>query len=215
MNFQIFCENKLISKIVILGNFQVPVKSYNINAILKGIREKDSKVLYYIYQESYPAIKKHIINNSGNKQDAKDIFQDAIVIIYNKSNKSDFNLDCDFSTYLYSVCKLLWLKELKKKRDEKSNMQELEELQKYQDDIIGSDVVSDKYAIYYRHINKLNYDCKKVLRLFYDGVNAKEIANIMGYKNEHIARSKKFKCKEKLLKWIRKDPNFQSRNKND
>ena len=193
----------------------MPVKSYTINAILKGIREKDNKVLYYIYQESYPAIKKHIVNNSGNAQDAKDIFQDAVVIIYNKSNKNDFNLDCGFSTYLYSICKILWLKELKKKKNEKSNIKELEELQKYQDDIIGSDGVSEKYAIYHKYINKLDYDCRKVLRLFYDGVKVKEIANIMGYRNEHIARSKKFKCKEKLLKWIRKDPDYQSGNNND
>jgi len=124
-------------------------------------------------------------------------------------------LDCDFSTYLYSICKLLWIKALREKRNEKSNIKELEELQKYQDDIIGSDVVSDKYAIYYKYIDKLDYDCRKVLRLFYDGVNAKEIANIMGYKNENSARSKKFKCKEKLLKWIRKDPNFRRGKNND
>ncbi len=192
----------------------MPVKSYTINAILKGVREKDNKVLYYIYQESYPAIKKHIVNNSGNAEDAKDIFQDAIVIIYNKSNKSDFILDCDFSTYLYSICKVLWWMELKKKKDEKSNMKELEELQKYQDDIIGSDGVSEKYSIYHKYINKLDYDCQKVLRLFYDGVRAKEIADIMGYENEQIARSKKYKCKEKILKWIRKDPNFKRRNGN-
>ncbi len=193
----------------------MPVKLYTINAILKGIREKDNKVLYYIYQESYPAIKKHIINNSGNAQDAKDIFQDAIVIIYNKSKTNDFNLDCDFSTYLYSICKLLWLQELKKKKEEKSNIRELEELQKYQDNIIGSDGESEKYAIYYKYINNLDYDCRKILRLFYDGIKIKEIADIMGYNNEHIARSKKYKCKEKLLKWIRKDPNFQNRNEND
>ena len=191
------------------------MKSYTINAILKGIREKDNKVLHYIYQESYPAIKKHIVNNSGNTQDAKDVFQDAIVIIYDKSKKNEFNLDCDFSTYLYSVCKILWLKELRKKKDEKTNNKELEELLNYQDDIIGSGGVSEKYATYYKYIKKLDYDCRKVLSLFYDGVKVKEIANIMGYKNEHIARSKKFKCKEKLLKWIRKDPNFNSRNNND
>lgn len=191
------------------------MKSYTINAILKGIREKDNKVLHYIYQESYPVIKKHIVNNSGNAHDAKDIFQDAIVIIYSKSKKNDFTLDCDFSTYLYSVCKLLWLKELKKKKNEKTNNKELEELLNYQDDIIGSGGVSEKYAIYYKYIKKLDYDCQKVLRLFYDGVKVKEIADIMGYKDEHIARSKKFKCKEKLLKWIRKDPNFQNRVNND
>ncbi len=191
------------------------MKSYTINAILKGIRERDNKVLYYIYQESYPAIKKHIVNNSGNAHDAKDIFQDAIVIIYDKSKKNEFNLDCDFSTYLYSVCKLLWLKELKKKKDEKTNIKELEGLLNYQDDITGSDGVSEKYAIYYKYIKKLDYDCQKVLRLFYDEVKVEEIANIMGFKNEHIARSKKFKCKEKLLKWIRKDPDFQSGNNNN
>lgn len=185
------------------------MKSYSIKAILRGIREKDNNVLHYVYQENYPAIKKHIINNNGNDQDAKDIFQDAIVIVYYKTKEDNFSLNCDFSTYLYSICKLLWLKELRNKRDINVIDSEIEELLSYKVVDLEDDVISDRYSVYHKHIKELSYDCQKVLRMFYDGVELKEIAKIMGYKNEHIVRSKKFRCKERLMKLIKKDPNFK------
>lgn len=190
------------------------MKSYTIDAILKGVREKDNKVLHYIYQENYPAIKKHIIDNNGYPQDAKDIFQDAIVIIYEQSKKRELDLDCSFSTYLYSICKILWLRELKKKRKERTDKIELEDFLNVQD-IIGSYDETERYANYHKHIINLGYNCQKILRLFYDGVPLKEIARIMGYKNEDIVKSKKFTCKEKLLKWIRNDPDLQNRRKGE
>lgn len=185
------------------------MKSYSIKAILRGIREKDNNVLHYVYKENFPAIKKHIINNSGNDQDAKDIFQDAIVIVYNKTKEDDFSLNCDFSTYLYSICKLLWLKELRENKDLHTDEKEIEKLLSYQNVNHEDNVIYDRYSVYHKYIKKLGYDCQKVLRLFYDGVSPKEIAKIMGYKNEHIIRSKKFRCKERLMKWIKNDPNFK------
>ncbi|MEO7490643.1 MAG: hypothetical protein ABIU77_26235 [Ferruginibacter sp.] len=38
----------------------------------------------------YPAVKKYIIANSGTKEDAEDIFQDALVVLYKKAHDADF-----------------------------------------------------------------------------------------------------------------------------
>lgn len=62
-----------------------------------------------------PVVKKFVLKNNGTRQEAEDIFQEGLVIFCNKINKTDFLLTCSINTYLYSVCKLLWLDELKRK----------------------------------------------------------------------------------------------------
>src|SRR6516225_9821011 len=53
-----------------------------------------------------------ILNNNGNREDAKDIFQEAIIVLYEKSKSDSFQLSCLIKTYVYSVSRRLWLKRL-------------------------------------------------------------------------------------------------------
>ena len=53
-----------------------------------------------------------ILNNSGTSDDAKDIFQEAMIVLYEKVRSGSFELNCQIKTYVYSVCRRLWLKRL-------------------------------------------------------------------------------------------------------
>ena len=55
---------------------------YNVEEILEGIRRNDIKILQYVYRTFYSYIKYFIISNSGNDDDARDIFQEALVVVY-------------------------------------------------------------------------------------------------------------------------------------
>ncbi len=80
--------------------------------LLNGIRRNDTIVLQYIYKNFYSKINFFIKKNSGDDDDANDIFQEAIIIIFRKLKANELVLDCTFETYLYSVCRFLWLKQL-------------------------------------------------------------------------------------------------------
>lgn len=86
--------------------------------IIEGIRQKDSKVISYIYKSCYPTISHLIHSNAGNAEDVQDVFQDAMVVLYKKLKEDDFDLYCAFGTYLYSICKRLWLKKLTTRQKE-------------------------------------------------------------------------------------------------
>ena len=57
---------------------------YNDEAIIAGLKGRDILVINYIYKQAYPQIRYLVITNSGSKMDAEDLFQDALVVIYQK-----------------------------------------------------------------------------------------------------------------------------------
>jgi len=175
--------------------------------LLNGIRRNDTIVLQYIYKNFYSNINFFIKKNSGDDDDANDIFQEAIIIIYRKLKADEFVLDCSFETYLYSVCRFLWLKQLEKRKIEK---EKIKDNQEYHDDIYDDSLekvvdLNERYRLYQKHFTNLGKDCQKVLQLYFDKVPLKNIAQIMGFKSEKYAKKRKFKCKEYLIKSIKQD----------
>ena len=73
--------------------------------LLNGILRNDTIVLQFIYKNFYSKINFFIKKNNGDDDDANDVFQEAIIIIYRKLKANDLVLDCSFETYLYSVCR--------------------------------------------------------------------------------------------------------------
>jgi len=175
--------------------------------LLNGILRNDTIILQHIYKNFYSSINFFIKKNSGDDDDANDIFQEAIIIIYRKLKANDLVLDCTFETYLYSVCRFLWLKQLDKRRLEKEKIKDNHE---YNDDIYddGLEKVADlneRYRLYQKHFANLGSDCQKILQLYFDKVPLRNIAQIMGFKSEKYAKKRKFKCNEYLIKSIKQD----------
>jgi len=187
------------------------MKYYSNDKIIKGILKNNDSVLHYIYNEYYPEINLYILKNNGIEEDANDVFQEGLIILYRKIKKNQFFLKCSFGTYLYSVCRLLWLKQL---REKKTRFMVKEKLPIYLKDKKNQDLIdtiekNERYGLYQKYFLKLGKDCQKTLQLFLDNVPLKNIAKQMGYKNEKYAKKKKYKCKETLIKNIKQDKKFK------
>ncbi|MBC7773999.1 MAG: sigma-70 family RNA polymerase sigma factor [Phycisphaerae bacterium] len=74
-------------------------------AILSG----DRITLRRLYEQQLPVIRSIIRHYGGSEADAKDIFQDAVLLVYQKARQPDFQLSSKFSVYFYGVCRNLWL----------------------------------------------------------------------------------------------------------
>lgn len=179
--------------------------------LLNGILRNDTIALQYIYKNFYSKINFFIKKNNGDDDDANDVFQEAIIIIYRKLKANDLVLDCTFETYLYSVCRFLWLKQLEKRKMEKEKIKDNHE---YNDDLYDDGLekvvdLNDRYKLYQKHFANLGKDCQKVLQLYFDKVPLKSIAQMMGFKSEKYAKKRKFKCKEYLIKSIKQDLEYK------
>ena len=183
---------------------------FSANEIIQGLKNKDTKVLDFIYENFFYQIKVFITKNKGTEEDARDIYQDALLVIFQKLIKEEIALSCSFNTYLYSVCRLLWLKQLERKRQNKTVTEDAGIYIELDNSVLQMFDTNERYSIYQEHFKKLSFSCQKVLELFLAGIPLKEIANILGFKSEIYARKRKHMCKEKLVESIKTDPRYKT-----
>ncbi|MGM0475388.1 MAG: RNA polymerase sigma factor [Bacteroidota bacterium] len=180
--------------------------------IITGLKKRDNRVLQYIYKNSFNPVKQLILHNAGSENDAEDIFQEALIIIFRKlKNGSGIDLTASFNTYIYSISRLLWLKHLRKiKRIEIDPLnRDMEERIEFEE----PSPVQDKdlrMAIYQRTLMKIPEDCQKILRLTAQDITSKEIANQLGFRSEGYVRKRRHFCKEYLISKIREDADYQA-----
>lgn len=180
--------------------------------IIAGLRKRDNRVLQYIYKNTFSQVRQLIVNNAGSENDAEDIFQEAMIIIFKKSKEEEeFELTAAFNTYIYSISRLLWLKHL---RDIKKI--EIDPLNRDHEERIEFEEpspVQDKdlrQAIYQRTLQLIPEDCQKILRLTGQDITSKEIARQLGFRSENYVRKRRHFCKEFLINKIKEDPEYQA-----
>jgi RNA polymerase sigma factor (sigma-70 family) len=182
-----------------------------LNKLLKGLKVRDHKTLNTIYKEYYPRVLGYVVGRGGNDDDAKDIFQESIIIIYKHLNNGQFEIEQEFGSYLVGIAKKLWLKHLRTNDIHERFVQQsnIEEIEDHPSEVELENEV--ELQLIRKHILNLGEDCRKVLMWSAEGFTNEEIAVKMNYKSEKTVRSKKYKCKSTLLEMIKKDPKFNSR----
>lgn len=182
------------------------MSEFSDSTLIDGLKNNDFKILDAIYANNLSKVTKMIIQNNGSSDDARDVFQEAIVVLFKRLKEPDFKINSSFSNYLYGICKFIWLRQLKKKHRTEVTLSN-EEVLKGDVSIEKEIFKTEQRQFYKEKFSELGEDCQQVLQLFFDGKPLREIGRLMDYTNDYIKR-KKYKCKEKLAKLIKDDPRF-------
>jgi RNA polymerase sigma factor (sigma-70 family) len=179
-------------------------KKISDKSLVEGVLNQDDKTLNWLYDNYFQTVKNHVIKNSGTSDDASDVFQDSIIILYSQIRDNSLNLTTDLKGYFFGIARNIWSSHLRKKKD-------TEELDTDQiadsDESDSSDLLFER--IISRAFQKLKPDMQEILNLYSDGKSYEEIAVKMNLKNETYARRKKYLGKEALLEIVREDPEYQ------
>ena len=176
--------------------------------LIDGIKNKDSKTLNFLYKKYFSLVRSFVLNNNGTTDDAKDVFQEAVIAIFRYSQNENFELKCSFETFLYSICRTIWLNNLRNQRVHLTKINEISEFIIFSSSTNEMIEESLEYKLYQKHFQRLSEECKKLLQLFFDKVSYAEIAKLLGYSSVGFVKKKKFNCKEFLMKSIKNDPEF-------
>ncbi len=170
--------------------------------IIKGIIEGKNIALEILYKQNFSTILQFILGNNGSEQEAKDIYQEAIIVFYNKIRNTSFKLECKIKTYLYSVCRRLWLNELKNKKLNAGGITEYDNFTIFNNNQENDFLLKEKQLnIMYESLAILGEPCKTILYDFYIGkINMQQVAKKMGYTNTDNAKNQKYKCLQRLKK---------------
>ena len=82
------------------------------DALIAAIRSGDERALAHLYRLHWPMVSHFVLQNSGSEDDAQDIYQEGVMVFYEKVRDGSLELSCQIKTYLYAVCRRLWLKRL-------------------------------------------------------------------------------------------------------
>ncbi len=170
--------------------------------LIKGLAVNDKSAIETIYTDNYGIIQSLVLNNNGSEDDAKDIFQEALIVLYEKAKSGGFELNCQVKTYLYSVSKRLWLKKLQKNSRYELQSNGLEETTVYVEEDIGAhEKRNGEFGMMEHAMANIGEPCKSLLEAYYiHKQNMQEIAKAFGYTNADNAKNQKYKCLIRLRK---------------
>lgn len=171
---------------------------------IDGLRMNSNEVLTALYKKYYNIVLKLIVSNNGSADEAQDIYQETIIVVFENVRKPEFELNCQLQTYIYSIAKRLWLKQLKKngktflfKEDEENEVADvsgdLNDHVKKEEDILK---MNQSMAL-------LGEPCNTIINDFYVlKLSMDEIAEKFGYTNSDNAKTQKYKCLQRLKKYF-------------
>jgi len=169
--------------------------------LLEGLALNDRAVIEGIYRDNYPMIQAFILNNNGNADEARDIFQEAMIVLFEKAVSGSLELHCQLKTYIYSVCRRLWLKRLQQMQRLSSLAENSEESVPVEEELELHEKHNTDYLIMETALGKIGEPCKSLLDAYYiQKKNMQEIAADFGYTNADNAKTQKYKCLVRLRK---------------
>ncbi len=178
-------------------------------AYLKALLSNDSNGIMKIYKAVFPKVRKFVLQNKGQQQDAEDIFQKALLQIMIRYQKEPFEIKSSFEAYVFTACKNLWRRALNSSKN-KVTKTEVVELLSEERDLALSVLEQKRWELFTEKLDMLSENCKKVLSLFFSNETYASIVKKMGYNSETVARQRVFKCKSKLAEMIKKDNDYNS-----
>lgn len=172
------------------------------NELLRGLAVHNPESVEAIYRECFSVIQAYIIKNNGFADDARDIFQEAMIVLFENAQSASFELTCSIKTYLYSVCRRLWLKKVQKeKRLNATSLDVLSETISVEEELEVHQKRDENLSLLETSLGKIGEPCKSLLRAFYiEKKSMPEIASDFGYTNADNAKTQKYKCLVRLKK---------------
>lgn len=167
--------------------------------LIRNLTSGDTNAYKQMYTQYYLMVEYLIIKNSGTKEDAKDIFQDAIIVVLEKSKAPGFKLTASLKTYIYSVARNIWFTKMRK-GDRNYRFNDFEDYKDAEvDDIATKKLEEKQYTLIENSIDQMGDPCKTILINFYYFKNSMiEIAKSLGYESADHAKSQKYKCMKRL-----------------
>ncbi|MCB0766328.1 MAG: sigma-70 family RNA polymerase sigma factor [Flavobacteriales bacterium] len=162
----------------------------------EGLRRNDVKTLSGLYAKHFPTVRGYVLQNSGTEDDAQDIFQESITVLWLSVKEGRIVPEADPGGFIYRVAKNKWLDVIRSAAHRKMKVVQSERIVDRTDEV---DADIEERIVRLRGVyDKLDDKCRQVLDQFY--FERKDLATIatgMGVEEDSI-RTIKYRCMMKL-----------------
>jgi RNA polymerase sigma factor (sigma-70 family) len=170
------------------------------DSLIESLRAGETSAYEWIYKKQYPAIARFVQRNHGNEGDAEDLFQESVLVLYQKITAPDFQLTSTLKTFLFAIAKNIWLKKL---RDDKLVTISDDQLLSLQDSYDFASPEPSSEEVQHERLNawmaRITGHCQRVIRsIYFSHEPMDHLMVTMGWKNRHTAVNQKYKCIQQL-----------------
>ena len=178
---------------------------------IEGLANNNSAVIQSIYKKFVPKVVSYIRNNSGDEDQAQDVVQEVLILLFNQAKAKKLELTCPFDAYFFLLCKRKWLNELKKSANKGVTLQEdyTSTTESTQVMLTETELFDEKQELFDLMFQKLGDKCKEVLQLSFSLQSMEEVAEKLHVTYGYV-RKKKSLCTGQLTQWIRETNRFKS-----
>ena len=167
---------------------------------------ENDRALQHLYTRHYRMIEQLVVKNSGGKEEAADIFQDALISFYNQIKQKDLQLTCAISTYLYSISRNLWLRKIRN-RGRETPLQDFHEHVETDENSLQSIIQNERSETIADLLGDMGEECQQILLCYYyERLRMREIKDRFGYSSEQVVKNKKSKFMKKLREKVLTNP---------
>jgi RNA polymerase sigma factor (sigma-70 family) len=178
---------------------------------IEGLANNDSVVIQSIYKKFVPKVVSYIRNNSGDEDQAQDVIQEVLILLFNQAKTQQLQLTCPFDAYFFLLCKRRWLNEIKKSSNKGVTIkEEFTSIHESADEmVLQTEHFDEKQQLYDLMFQKLGEKCQELLKLSFTLRSMEEVAEKLSVTYGYV-RKKKSLCVGQLTQWIQETNRFKS-----
>lgn len=162
------------------------------------LSEERKHMFAQLYEHAFPKVAIFVAHRGGSFEDAKDVFHDALVILYEKMQSREDEIKISVEFYLVGIAKHLWIRKFKDDSI-KTGLEDIDRCITIPEDYFDAseNKLTSLLALTGRR-------CMELLRAFYfDELSLSQVKSLFGFSTAHSASAQKFKCINKMRDIIR------------
>lgn len=178
--------------------------------ILDQIRSKTNpnQAINQLYSQHYGMLEHYILQNSGSVDDAADLIQEVMLVFIKMVTEEKYRGEASVKSFLYSICRNLWITELRKRKSTSARNERYEGEKDQFDTNISEQINRTENLKFVMDLfGKLGEKCQQILTLFYfEEYSMKEICEKLDFSSDQVLRNKKYKCLQNLTDQVKTSP---------
>jgi RNA polymerase sigma factor (sigma-70 family) len=169
--------------------------------ILDLMHQGDDEALVMLYRQNQKAVTSYVLRNNGSGEDAEDVLQESVIILWERVQSGRFEYSAKLSTFIFGIAKNVWSRKRMRKHREPATEFENDVFDSGEQSALDAMIDSERSRTIADAMERLGDPCRTLLVLYYwEERSQEEIALQMGFANAATVKSKKYTCKKMLEK---------------
>lgn len=170
---------------------------------IEAFRRNDERSIRELYRQHSAQTIRWVGSHGGSTEDAKDVFQEALVAIFEKAQNLDFVLTCPIGALLHVIVSRKWVDRIRQKNrdmrvsksEEQRYASETEgDVLEAAEEILAENARQARIRLAFQQISEI---CQQLLNLLAKGTKPQEAATILQMNSVDTLYRRKNACTER------------------